>query len=173
MPFAGSQPLPNDHRRKHWTRRIKTCFDQPMKKIRRRRLRAEKKAANPLQPTSLLRPVVRCPTRRYNFRVRRGRGFSLQELKAVGLNKYYAPTVGISVDYRRKNKSVEGLTANVARLREYLSMLVVKSKNVSISAVFSVSEILPAPRSRKDQRECLQGHNPHHTGQVRTSSTCH
>jgi large subunit ribosomal protein L13e len=36
-----------------------------------------------------------------------------------------ARTVGICVDHRRKNRSVESLEANVARLKEYQSRLIV------------------------------------------------
>ena len=36
-------------------------------------------------PLNDLRPVVRCMTRRYNHRVRLGRGFSLKELEACKL----------------------------------------------------------------------------------------
>jgi len=35
-----------------------------------------------------------------------------------------APTIGISVDPRRQNLSEESLTANVARLKEYMSRLI-------------------------------------------------
>ena len=37
----------------------------------------------------------------------------------------YARTVGIAVDHRRKNRSVESLEANVQRLKEYQSRLIV------------------------------------------------
>lgn len=69
---------------------------------------------------------MRCPTLKYNRRVRVGRGFSLQELKAAGISKRYAPTVGIAVDHRRKNLSQEGLDANVQRLKAYRERLVVQ-----------------------------------------------
>ncbi|KAI4367965.1 hypothetical protein MLD38_016586 [Melastoma candidum] len=36
-----------------------------------------------------------------------------------------APTVGIAVDHRRKNRSLEGLQANVQRLKTYKAKLVV------------------------------------------------
>merc|ERR1711931_65040 len=53
------------------------------------------------------RPVVSCPTYKYNLKQRAGRGFTLEELKAAGLSKKYAQTIGIAVDHRRRNKSVE------------------------------------------------------------------
>merc|ERR1712003_414229 len=60
----------------------------------------------------------------YNVKVRAGKGFTLEELKAAGLSKKYAQTIGIAVDHRRKNKSVESLQLNAQRLKEYKSKLV-------------------------------------------------
>merc|ERR1712014_490867 len=76
------------------------------------------------RPVKSLRPVVRCPTYKYNIKDRRGRGFSLDELKAAGISKNMAKTIGISVDHRRKNKSLESLQRNVQRLKEYQSKLI-------------------------------------------------
>ncbi|KAJ6813075.1 60S ribosomal protein L13-1-like isoform X1 [Iris pallida] len=59
------------------------------------------------------------------MKTRAGRGFTLEELKMAGIPKKWAPTVGISVDHRRKNRSLEGLQANVQRLKEYKSKLVI------------------------------------------------
>ena len=80
MP-AHNNVLPNAHFRKHWQLRVRTWFDQPGAKKTRRRLRAEKAAKVAPRPVKSLRPLVRCPTVRYNHRLRFGRGFSLQELK--------------------------------------------------------------------------------------------
>ncbi|MCE2196964.1 hypothetical protein GQ599_10615, partial [Streptococcus thermophilus] len=52
------------------------------------------------------------------------KGFTLEELRAAGLAKKYAHTIGISVDYRRTNKSMESLQLNVQRLKEYKSKLI-------------------------------------------------
>ena len=62
---------------------------------------------------------------KYNMKVRAGRGFTLEELKSAGIPKKLAPTIGISVDHRRKNRSLEGLQANVQRLKTYKAKLVV------------------------------------------------
>merc|ERR1712228_348259 len=70
------------------------------------------------------RPIVRCPTFKYNIEDRAGRGFTLEELKGAGLTKNMAKTTGISVDHRRKNKSLESLQRNVQRLKEYQSKLI-------------------------------------------------
>merc|ERR1712118_314949 len=58
-------------------------------------------------------------------KVRLGKGFTLDELKAAGVGKKYAKTIGIAVDFRRKNRSAEGLQENVARLKLYKSKLMV------------------------------------------------
>lgn len=117
--------LPNQHFRKDWKERVKTWLDQPKRKERRRRLRKEKAARVAPRPTEALRPVVRCQTVRYNTRVRAGRGFTLEELKAAGVNARVAATIGISVDHRRTNKSKESLNENVARLKAYMAKVVI------------------------------------------------
>merc|ERR1711959_789272 len=75
------------------------------------------------------RPVVHPPTMKYNSKVRDGRGFSLAEIKAVGLGKLEARSLGIAVDARRRNRSVNGKQANEQRLREYKANLVVFPRN--------------------------------------------
>ncbi|GLT54874.1 hypothetical protein SLA2020_280360 [Shorea laevis] len=54
-----------------------------------------------------------------------GRGFSLEELKAANIPKKLAPTIGIAVDHRRRNRSLESLQTNVQRLKTYKAKLVV------------------------------------------------
>lgn len=118
--------LPNGHFKKHWQERVKVRLDQPGKKVKRRlarKAKAERVAPRPV--AGLLRPAVRCATQRYNTKVRYGRGFSLVELKEAGINKKQALTIGIAVDHRRRNKSVEGLQANVQRLKAYKARLIV------------------------------------------------
>ncbi len=106
--------------------RVKTWFDQPGRKLRRRQARqAKAKAIAPRPVAGALRPAVRCPTIRYNLKLREGRGFSLRELKEAGVNAKEARGLGISIDYRRKNKSVESLQANVERLKAYKAKLIV------------------------------------------------
>eukprot|EP00968_Pinguiococcus_pyrenoidosus_P017921 scaffold1809_cov228-Pinguiococcus_pyrenoidosus.AAC.22 len=86
--------------------------------------RVAKAAAMAPRPTQLLRPAVHCPTQRYSAKVRLGRGFTLEELKAAGISPKMARTIGISVDKRRVNKSEESLNANVERLQAYKEKLV-------------------------------------------------
>jgi len=63
-------------------------------------------------------------TQKYAGKQRLGRGFTLAEVKAAGLNASFARSVGIAVDYRRKNKNEETMALNVARLNAYKSKLI-------------------------------------------------
>merc|ERR1712065_68906 len=101
--------VPNAHFHKQWQRRVKTWFNQPGRKLRRRKNRVKKAGQIAPRPMDKLRPAVHCQTVRYAGRIRSGRGFSLVELKAAGLNKSYARSIGISVDHRRKNTSQESI----------------------------------------------------------------
>merc|ERR1711898_5982 len=116
--------------RKYWQRYVKTWFNQPARKASRRAAR-DKKAAlvHPRPVAGAVRPVVHPPTVKYNSKVRVGRGFSLAELKAVKLGKLEARSLGIAVDPRRRNRSVNGKQANEQRLREYKANLVVFPRN--------------------------------------------
>ena len=87
MPAKRNQMVPNAHFHKDWDRYVKTWFNQPARKERRRKARAAKAAKVAPRPVKSLRPVVRCPTYKYNIKDRRGRGFSLDELKAAGISK--------------------------------------------------------------------------------------
>eukprot|EP01097_Dermamoeba_algensis_P005495 TRINITY_DN34_c0_g1_i1.p1 TRINITY_DN34_c0_g1~~TRINITY_DN34_c0_g1_i1.p1 ORF type:complete len:221 (-),score=75.55 TRINITY_DN34_c0_g1_i1:68-730(-) len=118
--------LPNSHFHKDWQIRVKTWFNQPARKERRRRSRVEKAKKNFPRPVEgLLRPVVRGQTLKYNRKTKYGRGFTLAELKEAKINKREALSIGISVDYRRKNRSERSLKENVQRLKNYKSRLVV------------------------------------------------
>ncbi|KAI9216612.1 ribosomal protein L13e [Blastocladiella britannica] len=118
--------LPNQHFRKNWQIRVKTWFNQPGQKVARRVARATKAAAVAPRPVdAFLRPAVRCPTVKHNRRLRSGRGFSFDELKAAGINRKEATTIGIAVDHRRKVRSEESLALNVQRLKTYKAKLVV------------------------------------------------
>ena len=118
--------IPNAHFKKHWQERVRVTLDQPARKKRRRLARKAKAAAIAPRPAAgLFRPVVRCPTQKYNMKLRQGRGFTLEELKAAGINRKDALNIGIAVDARRKNKSVESLQQNVDRLKAYKQRLIV------------------------------------------------
>jgi len=123
--------IQNAHFKKDWQNRVRTWFDQPARKIRRSNARKAKAVQVAPRPTCKLRPIVRCPTIKYNKKQRLGRGFTLEEIKAAGLNKNFARTIGIAIDYRRRNKSVESLQKNVQRLKEYRSKLILFPKKLS------------------------------------------
>merc|ERR1712151_1171512 len=112
------------HLRKHWQRWVKTNFNQPARKLRRLNRRKAKAAAVFPAPIKSLRPVVRGCTKRYNRRTRAGRGFTLEELAQAKISPIFARTVGISVDHRRCNRSIESKQANVDRLKAYKEKLV-------------------------------------------------
>ncbi|RKF63638.1 60S ribosomal protein L13 [Golovinomyces cichoracearum] len=130
MAIKHNQQIPNNHFRKDWQRRVRVHFDQPGRKLRRRNARLSKAAAVAPRPIDKLRPVVRCPTIKYNRRVRAGRGFSLTELKEAGIPRKLAPTIGIAVDPRRQNLSEESLAVNVQRLKTYRSRLILFPRKV-------------------------------------------
>lgn len=118
--------IPNQHFHKKWARRVKTWFQQPVqKKIRRDKRKVKAAAIAPRPAAGPLKPLVHCPTQKYNSKVKLGRGFTLEELKEAGINRSFAQTVGISVDHRRTNKSFESLKLNVERLKEYKERLIV------------------------------------------------
>ena len=129
MPAHNNQ-IANAHFKKDWQGnagacRVKTWFNQAGRKKSRRIAREKKaKAIFPRPTAGALRPVVRPPTQRYNFKTRLGRGFTLEELKAAGIPKKLAPTIGIAVDHRRRNRSEESLALNSKRLKEYKASLI-------------------------------------------------
>lgn len=116
--------LPHVHLHKWWQRYVRTWFNQAGRKKSRRLRRQAKRASLGVVPAGLLRPVVRPPTQRYNIKIRAGRGFTLEELKAVKLSPKVARSIGVAVDHRRRNRSTESFDTNVARLKAYLQKLV-------------------------------------------------
>lgn len=125
MGFRHNNILHNNHFHKDWQRRVSVWFDQPGAKKRRRNARAAKAAALGMRPLQPLRPAVRCPTIKYNTKLRQGRGFTTEELKSAGIGKKEARSIGIPVDHRRKNKSEEGLKLNAERVKAYRERIIV------------------------------------------------
>ena len=125
MGFGKNNVLHANHFRKDWQRHVRTWFDQPGRKLRRRKARKAKAATLGVRPLTLLRPAVRGQTVRYNTKLREGRGFTLGELKEAGVSRKTALGLGIVVDHRRRNLSVEGKAINVERLKAYKERLVV------------------------------------------------
>jgi len=125
--------VPNQHFHKDWARHVKTWFDQPARKKRRRQARLTKaKRIAPRPVGGALRPVVHAPTNRYNRKIRLGRGFTLEELKEAGINRHVARGIGISIDHRRRNKSVNSLQENSQRLKSYKSRLILFPRNKKV-----------------------------------------
>ena len=135
--------IPNIHCHKKYLEssrgplKVRLALNQASKKKSRRLARAAKAAALAPAPLQKLRPVVHCPTQKYSAKVRLGKGFTLEELKAAGLSAKYAQTVGIAVDHRRTNKSQESLDLNVARLQAYKANLVILKKGDEAPAQLS------------------------------------
>ena len=133
--------IPNIHCHKKYCEssrgplKVKLALDQASRKKSRRLARAKKAAAIAPAPLQKLRPVVHCPTQKYSAKTKLGRGFTLDEIKAAGLNRKYAQTIGIAVDHRRSSKSQEGFDLNVARLTAYKANLVILKKGDDASAV--------------------------------------
>eukprot|EP00928_Gymnodinium_smaydae_P018262 TRINITY_DN1695_c0_g2_i1.p1 TRINITY_DN1695_c0_g2~~TRINITY_DN1695_c0_g2_i1.p1 ORF type:complete len:216 (-),score=59.21 TRINITY_DN1695_c0_g2_i1:60-707(-) len=144
MTGGGNNVLPNVHFRKvngmmHGRNNrvmMRTWFDQAGRK-KRRMMNRQKKAAKlaPRPAAGLLRPVVHPPTQRYNMKLRLGKGFTLEELREAKIAPKLAPTIGIAVDHRRRNRCQESLQANVERLKLYKSKLVVFPRGSGKKAV--------------------------------------
>lgn len=159
MAIKHNQKIVKTHLRKDWQRYVRCHFDQAGNKSRRRAARRTKAALVAPRPTDRLRPVVRCPTIKYNRHVRLGRGFSLTELKAAGIPRLQAATIGIAVDGRRQNLSEESLAANVERLKAYKARLILlprgKAKKgetkfselAKVDTSSTVAAVLPITRS--------------------------
>lgn len=125
MAVRHNNIIPNNHFRKWWQKYVRTWFNQAGRKKTRRNARQAKAAAIFPRPLGMLRPSVRPATKRYNFKLRAGRGFTLDELKKAGIPRAQAKTIGIAVDHRRRNHCEEALDLNVARLNEWKDRLMI------------------------------------------------
>lgn len=125
----GNNVLPNAHYEKKHHAYVRTWFNQPARH-QARRLARQAKAARvfPRPVAGLLRPIVVPQTQRYNFKIRKGRGFTPAELKKAGVPMKLARTIGIAVDKRRRNKNEAALERNVDRIKEFKSKLIVFPK---------------------------------------------
>lgn len=129
-----SKVLPNVHLAKDWQEKVRTFFNQPAKKLKRRQARSAKAKRLGPNPTHLLRPVVRGQTRRYNNKQKLGRGFTLEELKKAGISGVnYARSLGIVFDRRRKDCNEETLKTNADRLKEYLNKMILHPRKGKVA----------------------------------------
>ncbi|SCV68020.1 BQ2448_141 [Microbotryum intermedium] len=162
--FAHNNVLHRNHFRKDWQSRVKTWFDQPGRKQSRRVARQAKAVKAGLRPVDLLRPAVRCPTMRYNTKLRCGRGFTAAELKAAGIPLKKASSIGLTVDHRRRNRSEESLKINKERLEAYQQRLVVFPKKAgkvkkgdtegaekSVEGLKKLASAFPVPAGHKQE----------------------
>merc|ERR1711981_635053 len=155
--FSNPRPMKHNNQvhstrkfRKYWQRYVKTWLNQPARKKARRTARDKKAALVAPRPVAgCVRPVVHPPTLKYNAKVRIGRGFSLAEIKAVGLGRLEAQSLGIAVDPRRRNRSVNGKQTNEQRLREYRAKLVVFPRNAK--GPRRAGRLMLAPRRLRQQ----------------------
>mmetsp|Transcript_56673 Transcript_56673/g.64689 ORF Transcript_56673/g.64689 Transcript_56673/m.64689 type:complete len:211 (+) Transcript_56673:54-686(+) len=145
------------HLHKWWQRYVKTWFNQPARKNRRRIARERKAAAAFPRPLESLRPVVRGHTLKYNTKEKTGRGFTLNEIKKAGLSVKFAQSVGIAVDHRRKNHCAETLNLNVQRLESYKSKLILfprKANNPKKGLINDANtEQLAAPQAKSQNTD--------------------
>ena len=122
--------LHNVHLKFDWQNKVKTWYNQPGRKHRRRVLRQKK--ADLLNPntTHKLRPIVRGQTNKYNTKIKLGKGFTEKELKEAGIRGLsYARSLGIAVDLRRKDTSKETLDLNSGRIKDYISRMILYPRN--------------------------------------------
>jgi len=148
--------VPNDHLRKDWYKRVKTYFDDPARAQRRRNARialGKKIAPRPVEGP--LRPLVHCPTVRYNAKLRLGRGFTKEELKAAGIDSARARYLGIAVDTRREHcKDKELLKQNIDRLVAYKSRVVRVPKGETLPQV-SEPSLFAVPKVQQQVKWCV------------------
>merc|ERR1712178_172547 len=124
--------LQSSHLRKHWNKQarlVKCFFNKKAHKKIRADNRAKKATLSFPRPISKLRPIVKGQTRKYAAKVKFGKGFTLEELKAAKLTADFAQSVGICVDHRRHNHNADMMDANVKRLNDYKAKLILFPKN--------------------------------------------
>ena len=122
--------LHNVHLKFDWQNKVKTWYNQPGRKHRRRVLRQKKADLLNPNPTHKLRPIVRGQTNKYNTKIKLGKGFTEKELKEAGIRGLsYARSLGIAVDLRRKDTSKETLDLNSGRIKDYISRMILYPRN--------------------------------------------
>ncbi|OIR58528.1 MAG: 60S ribosomal protein L13 [Amphiamblys sp. WSBS2006] len=123
--MKGNNPIPTDYTKKEIHKTPKVIFNTKQraeKKLKKKQLKIKRNAPRPAD--GQIRPIVRCPTTRYNMKTRLGRGFTQAELAAAGIPAKKAMKFEIAIDRRRKNYSLETLEVNKERLAKYMARLV-------------------------------------------------
>ena len=79
---------------------------------------------------NFLSSILTYTTKKYNTKIKLGRGFTEKELKEAGIRGLsYARSLGIAVDLRRKDTSKETLDLNSGRIKEYLAGMILYPRN--------------------------------------------
>ncbi|ADM11168.1 60S ribosomal protein L13 [Encephalitozoon intestinalis ATCC 50506] len=148
--MKGNRILPNNHFRKT-SLKIKVHHD-PETKLRIMKEKKIRKAKSLFpMPLEKLRPIVRCPTIRYNRNERLGRGFTAAECNKAGLDYRHARRLGIAVDLRRRDTNQETLDKNAERIKTYLSKITIYESIQEArekGAKPYAKEIMPLPKTK-------------------------
>ncbi len=103
---------------------------------------------------------MRGQTRKYNLKLKFGKGFTLEEIKKAGLTAQFAPTIGIAVDHRRQNTSLEALQANVDRLKAYMSKMILFPRKMNKPKKGIV------PDSNEEKLQSVEAKQQHKTKEI-------
>lgn len=111
----------NLHRSKGLRSLYKTSFNQAAKRKKRQLARNEKGVngkKNAFNSSRMLRSIVHCPTKMHCFKIRIGRGFSVEEIKNYYSNINIASSCGLIVDKRRRKSGINQFS-NIHRVKTY------------------------------------------------------
>ncbi|ABW98025.1 rpl13 (nucleomorph) [Hemiselmis andersenii] len=132
------------HFKKSWQKKVKTWFKSPSKKLKRRnnRNKINKYLFSNDYLKKIFRPIVHCPTKVHNLKVKIGRGFSYPEILNTGISSKKICSLGISVDKRRKNRK-KNRQFNEKRLENYF-------KNINVTGKKKVESLMNNSKKEKD-----------------------
>mmetsp|Transcript_14189 Transcript_14189/g.36241 ORF Transcript_14189/g.36241 Transcript_14189/m.36241 type:complete len:224 (-) Transcript_14189:468-1139(-) len=126
------------HFKKTWQKRVKTWFKSPSKKLKRRNNRDQinKYLLSNGFFKKNFRPIVHCPTKVHNIRVKIGRGFSNEEIRNTEISPKMVSSLGISLDKRRKNRKKIRLF-NQKRLENYFKNIEIIEKKKAAESILN------------------------------------
>jgi len=87
------------------------------------------------------------------MKTRYGRGFTLDEIKNAGLNPQYARSIGIAVDHRRQDMSLETRELNVKRLKAYLAKLILFPGKTTRKLALKQAKAEPMTDAKKEEKK--------------------